>query len=248
MSDITDKQKELLKKFNSKQGMIETRLNKIKKTAQETIKLAIENGGILIELKGTVEHGEWHKFISDEISIGRKQCDRYVLLNKNQALLEKDSGDLFTGIKSACEYISEQKHIESDEKVKEQDVPDMPDITDEAVEHEGTETNLDLTDEEKCIIQYQKQRVNIKELKPIIKKIIKDADEIRKIVKRDYGSSYLLDWVEEGQVRLNCLLNDLKNGRLISRDKDEANKYSIENDKYYKQLCDKSGLEAPCFN
>ena len=116
---MNDKQKELLKKFNSKQGMIESRLNKIKKTAQEAIELAIENGGILIELKGTVEHGEWEGFRIENIkSANKTQCSAYMSLNKNRSYLENSGDRTFKGIDDAYAYIGEQKRIESDKKAQ----------------------------------------------------------------------------------------------------------------------------------
>ena len=101
------KQQELIGKFNSCQGKIESRIKKIQKTAEETIRLAIENGGLLLELKGTVNHGEWESWRKDNINISSPICSRYITLHKNQGLLESFVGEGFKSIESACKYISE---------------------------------------------------------------------------------------------------------------------------------------------
>ena len=220
MSNVTDKQKELLKKFNSTQGKIETCLSKIKKTAQETIGLAIENGGILIELKDTFKHGEWLEFRQENIpQLKDRQCQMYINLNKNQEVLENAGDRVFKGIDDAGEYISEQKRLEADKKA----ISNIAKNNAEAVKRRDSVPSVEPVNNHtraEDIVKKRKatRRKNDANRRKYIALTMKQKKHIYELigtVETVYGESDIPDdlhnWLKQGKEILNGIESELSN-------------------------------------
>lgn len=64
--------------------------------ARTSLDKAIRIGELLIRLKDTLKHGEWHQWIEDNAPFSRKTSDRYVFVFENREELKKVNVTLLT--------------------------------------------------------------------------------------------------------------------------------------------------------
>ena len=210
MSNVTNKQKELLKQLNTNQSEIGVMV-------KDSIKKATESGGILTELKASVKHGEWGNFVKEHLpDISERQCNKYMLIFENRELLESEPKFRFGSISEAASFISEQlkdkKAISNIAKaaveaVKRRDsVPSVEPVNnhtraeDIAKKRKATRRKNDAS-RRKYIALTMKQKKHIYELIGTVETVYGESD-----IPDD-----LHNWLEQGKEILNGIESELSN-------------------------------------
>ena len=206
MSNVTDKQKELLKQLNTNQVEIGVMI-------KDSIKKATDSGGILIELKALVKHGEWESWRNENISIAQAQCARYMLLSNNKDLLKSIPEYRYTSIQSACEYIADRKSNDAENKK----IQDNFIKKSQAKNAKKAQGNIATANAEAVKSRSTRARNKAKKHKYVLstlkqnKRIYELIASVETLYSDDELPGDLHDWLKQGREIMNGIESELSN-------------------------------------